>query len=83
MWIPNSTGKPDSMLTLGTVSLAVVLLKFFLSDMSFGPVIFGNLDGGVVTAILGSTLGAYVMRRYTDANYPQQKTESKDEKDEK
>jgi hypothetical protein len=67
-WMTNSAGKPDSMLTLGVVSLAVILLKFFFSDMSFGAISFGNLDGGVVTAILGSTLGAYVMRRYTDAN---------------
>lgn len=68
MWIQNTNGKGDAMLTLGVISLGVVLVKFFLSDMSYGPLIFGNLDGGVVTAILGSTLGAYVMRRYTDAN---------------
>lgn len=68
-WIKNSAGNEDAMLTLGVISLGVVLLKFFLSDMSFGPVTFGNLDGGVILAILGSTLGAYVSRRYTDAKF--------------
>lgn len=67
-WIKNSSGNEDAMLTLGVVSLAVVLLKFFLSEMSFGTVIFGQLDGAVVAAILTPTLGAYVARRYTDAN---------------
>lgn len=65
-WLKNSDGKEDSMLTLGVVSLGVVLMKFFLSDMSFGPVVFGQLDGMVVAAILTPTLGAYVARRYTD-----------------
>ncbi len=72
-WMKNSDQKPDAMLTLGVISLAVVLLKFFLSEMSFGRVIFGNLDGMVVAAILTPTLGAYVARRYTDANSTKQK----------
>lgn len=67
MWIKNSDGKEDSMLTLGCISLGVVLLKFFLSEMSFGPIVFGQLDGMVVAAILTPTIGAYVARRYTDA----------------
>jgi hypothetical protein len=69
-WIKNSAGNEDAMLTLGVVSLGVVLLKFFLSEMSFGTVIFGQLDGMVVASILTPTLGAYVARRYTDANAP-------------
>ena len=77
-WIKNTQGKPDSMLTLGIVSLSVVLLKFFLSDMSYGPMVFGQLDGAVVAAILTPTLGAYIARRYTDANCP--KGKQKDDK---
>lgn len=69
-WMQNSDSKPDAMLTLGVVSLGVVLLKFFLSEMSFGTIVFGQLDGMVVAAILTPTLGAYVARRYTDANAP-------------
>jgi hypothetical protein len=67
-WMTNSLGNKDSMLTLGVISLGVVLLKFFLSDISIGPLVFGQLDGMVVAAILTPTLGAYVARRYTDAN---------------
>lgn len=68
MWMLNSKGNPDSMLTLGVISLGVVLVKFFLSEMTIGPLVFGQLDGMVVAAILTPTLGAYVARRYTDAN---------------
>lgn len=69
----NSVGKPDSMLTLAVISLGVVLVKFFLSDISVGPLVFGQLDGMVVTSILTPTLGAYVARRWTDANAPKNK----------
>ena len=75
-WIKNTAGKEDSMLTLGVISLAVVLVKFFLSEMSIGRVIFGQLDGMVVAAILTPTLGAYCARRYTDANAPKQKDDN-------
>lgn len=77
LWLTNSDGKEDSMLTLGVISLGVVLLKFFLSEMSFGSIVFGNLDGMVVAAILTPTLGAYVARRYTDANAPKGKNDDK------
>lgn len=64
------TQKYDTMLTLAVYSLAAILLKFLGSEMSFGPVTFGNLDGAVVAAILTPTLGAYVARRYTDKVQP-------------
>ena len=67
-WITNTAGKPDAMLTLGMVSLGVVLVKFFIADIAIGPVVFGQLDGLVIASILTPTLGAYVARRYTDAN---------------
>lgn len=70
-WMKNSKGKEDAMLTLGVASLAIVLLKFFLSEMSIGPIVFGQLDGSVVAAILTPTLGAYVMRRFTDSKKDQ------------
>ncbi len=65
-WVTNTEGKPDSMLTLAIVSLGVILVKFLLSEVSFGPIIFGQLDGTVVAAILTPTLGAYVARRHSD-----------------
>ena len=76
-WITNTNGKPDAMLTLGVISLGVILLKFFLSEMSFGTVIFGQLDGMVVASILTPTLGAYVARRHTDANAPKGQDDEK------
>lgn len=66
-WMDNSAGKPDAMLTLGAISLGVVLVKFFIADISVGPLVFGQLDGMVIAAILTPTLGAYVARRYTDS----------------
>lgn len=74
-WITNpGTGDEDTMLTLAVYSLAIILIKFLGSEMTFGPVTFGNLDGAVVASILTPTLGAYVARRYTD-----NKTKDKDE----
>jgi len=69
-WITNTNGKPDAILTLSVVTLGVVLFKFFVSEMSFGPIVFGQIDGGTIAALLTPTLGAYVARRYTDANAP-------------
>jgi hypothetical protein len=75
-WIKNpGTGLDDTMLTLAVYSLGVILLKFLGSEMSFGPVTFGNLDGAVVAAILTPTLGAYCARRYTDTVTPKDKND--------
>ncbi len=65
-WMDNSQGNPDAMLTLGVISLAVILLKLIISEITVGPVAFGQLDAGVVAAILTPTLSAYVARRFTD-----------------
>lgn len=67
-WMKNTKNKPDAMLTLSMVSLGLVWLKFLLSDMTIGPVMFGQLDGMVITSILAPTLGAYVARRYNDSS---------------
>lgn len=66
-WMKNSQGNEDAMLTLGVVSLGVILFKFLFSEMSFGSVAFGNLDGMVIASILTPTLGAYCARRYSDS----------------
>lgn len=66
-WLTNpGTGKVDTMLTLGVYTVGVVLFKFLVSEMSIGPLVFGQLDGAVVAALLTPTLGAYVARRYSD-----------------
>lgn len=67
-WLTNpSTNKKDTMLTLATAATLVVLFKFIFSDMTILGVKMGQLDGGVIAAILAPTLGAYTARRYSDA----------------
>lgn len=58
--------KPDAMLTLSVYSLGLILFKFILSNMTIGPVVMGQLDYGVVAAILAPTLGAYTARKHSD-----------------
>lgn len=70
MWLKNTSGNEDAILTLSVVTLGVVLLKFFLSEMSFGSIVFGQLDGAVIAALLTPTIGGYCIRRYTDSNAP-------------
>lgn len=66
-WISHpKTKEPDAMLTLSVYSLAVVLFKFFFSEMSFGSTTFGQLDASTVAALLTPTLSAYVVRKYHD-----------------
>lgn len=67
LWISHPrTKEPDAMLTLGVYALGVVLLKFTFSELSIGPIVFGQLDAGVIAAIITPTLGAYAARKYTD-----------------
>lgn len=68
-WVKHPRARqPDTMLTLAVVSTAVVLIKFLLAGVtvSVGGASFvgGAIDSGVVAAILASTLGAYVARKY-------------------
>ncbi|MHB8407932.1 MAG: hypothetical protein ACYDHY_07600 [Acidiferrobacterales bacterium] len=73
LWIKNTKGRPDSMLTISLLGFAVVLFKFILSGVTmtlFGhEVNFGTVDAATVAAILTPTLGSYVARRYTDNRY--------------
>lgn len=65
-WINNSNGTADPMLTLGVVSLGVILFKFLFSEITIGTITFGNLDALVIAAILTPTLGASVANRHSD-----------------
>lgn len=65
-WMKNTSGSEDAMLTLSVVTLGIVLLKFLVSEMSIGSLVFGQLDAGVIAALLTPTLGAYVARRHSD-----------------
>ena len=74
MWLKNTSGKKDAMLTFAVISFAVVTVNLFLSTFSeitvFGnAVILAPLDTGTMTAYLGATFTAYVSRRWTDKKY--------------
>ena len=74
MWIKNTAGKPDAVLTMTIMVLVVVLVKYVFADTSIEiaaghSVKFGPADAGVITALLTPTLGAYVARRYTETKH--------------
>lgn len=66
MWIKNTDGKPDAVLTMTLIGFMVVILKVLLAGAAIGAFNAGAIDSGVIAAILTPTLGAYVARRYTD-----------------
>jgi len=74
MWIKNTNGKKDAMLTFALFSFTVVTLNVFLS--TFGTITYGDisvqfetLDSAVMAVYLGATFTAYVSRRLTDKHY--------------
>jgi hypothetical protein len=74
MWIKNTSGKKDAMLTFAMLSFIVVTLNIFLS--TFGVVTIGDfslqfeaLESSVMAVYLGATFTAYVTRRWTDKKY--------------
>jgi len=74
MWVKNTSGKQDAMLTFAVISFAVVTTNLLLSTLgSFqGETIsltFHALDSGSMTAYLAATFGAYVTRRWTDKRF--------------
>jgi hypothetical protein len=73
MWIKNTDGKKDAVLTLALAGFVVVLLKVLLGgfhlEVAGKDITLGTIDASVIGAILTPTLGAYVARRYTDKKY--------------
>lgn len=71
MWMKNSAGNPDAMLTFASIAFSVVTLNLFLS--AFDPMtIHGHTfhmtpfsDQSMMT-YLGITFTSYVGRRWTD-----------------
>ena len=85
LWIKNSSGKKDAMLTFATIAFAIVSLNILLSTIqelvfSGGQTIsFQILDSGTMTAYLAATFGAYVSRRWTDRKFIDSQQESNKE----
>lgn len=67
IWIKNTDGKPDAVLTMTMMAFLTVLFKVLLSGVSVGVYVFGGIDAGTIAALLTPTLGAYVARKYTDS----------------
>jgi hypothetical protein len=83
MWIKNTEGKKDAMLTFAVFSFLVVTLNIFLSTFSSLTIgnytfIFNPMDSGVMGIYLGATFTAYVSRRWTDKQYDSKALDNKD-----
>ena len=77
-WITNPDGNPDPLLTITSATVAVILVKFMFSEMTFGAISFGGLDAGVIAALLTPTLGSMVANRHFSriAKQPTKKVKS-------
>lgn len=85
MWIKNTSGKPDAMLTFALISFLVVTFNIFLSTigtLTLGGlhIEFTALDSSVMAVYLGATFSAYVSRRWTDRRYMPDQGEAPEEK---
>jgi len=67
IWIRNTDGKPDAVLTMTMMGFMTVLFKVMLSGVIIAGYTFGGIDAGTIAAIMTPTLGAYVARKYTDS----------------
>ena len=73
LWFENSDGKKDTMLSFAIVAFIVILFKVLFggSEWTIGKEVWKILpiDAGTIGALLTPTLGAYVVRRYTDRKF--------------
>lgn len=74
IWMKNTDGRSDAVLTMAFVGFVVVVAKTLVSGvtLTFGPesaLSFGTLDAAMAGTILTSTLGAYCARRYTEKKF--------------
>lgn len=75
LWIKNTDGKPDAILTMSVVGFAVVLIKVLLGGHTITNSLMNvsieilPIDAATIGAILTPTLSAYVARRFTDKKY--------------
>lgn len=84
MWIKNTDGKPDAMLTFATISFFAVTLNILLATIghiSIGRSVieFQTLDSTTMGVYLAATFTAYVSRRLTDRHYVDPEADKKKE----
>lgn len=73
LWVENSDGKKDTMLSFAVIAMAVVVIKVLFGGVNFkfGEDVYSLLpiDAATIGALLTPTLTAYVARRYTDKKF--------------
>lgn len=73
LWMRNTEGKKDAMLTFSVVALSAVLIKVMLGGIPFEihgtTYMLTPIDASTIGALLTPTLLAYAGRRYTDKKY--------------
>jgi hypothetical protein len=79
LWIKNTDGERDAVLTMALLGFIIVLVKVLLAGVVLTwsetrTFTFGTIDAATIAAVLAPTLGAYVARRYTDAKFDQTTT---------
>lgn len=86
MWIKNTEGKPDAVLTMALIGFLVVVFRVLLAGVSLvwgdKSLALSDIDTGTIGAILTPTLGAYVARRYTDKYFETKLRAQKEGEDE-
>ena len=68
MWIKNTSGKADAMLTFATIAFIVVIFRVVFEGLhisigSYVNFVLQKIDDSTVLSILGPTLLAYFGRR--------------------
>jgi len=74
MWIKNTAGKKDAMLTFAVIAFLVATGNILLSTvgmLSVGDfeISFKALDAAIMSTYMGIAFSAYVGRRWTDTKY--------------
>lgn len=68
LWIKNTRGKKDAMLTFATLGFALVVTKILFGGNEFHlwtqKLVINPIDASTIAAILTPTLGAYVARQH-------------------
>lgn len=62
IWVKNTAGKPDAMLTIALLFALAGLARFLLGGVEFGGRALAPLESADVIALLG-TIAAYIARR--------------------
>ena len=87
MWIKNTSGKEDAMLTFAFWAFVIVTLNILLATfahISYADfkISFQGMDASSMTAYLGATFTAYVTRRWTDKKFDKKEEQEGSDEDE-